>query len=92
MKTESLLRPPESKVLKSGRVILSKGEEIGQHVTDRREEIIIVLRGTATFIEEGQEMQLSVGQTHYVRENVSHNVRNDMDEEVEYVYVVSLFD
>jgi len=92
MKTESLLRPPESKVLKSGRVVLSKGEEIGQHVTERREEIIVVLRGTATFIEEGQEIQLSTGKTHYVRESVVHNVRNDVDEELEYVYVVSLFD
>ncbi len=92
MKTESLLRPPESKVLKSGRVILSKGEEIGQHVTDRREEIIIVLKGTATFIGDGQEIKLSAGKTHYVKEGVTHNVRNDTDEELEYVYVVSLFD
>ncbi|MCK4550549.1 MAG: cupin domain-containing protein [Candidatus Aenigmarchaeota archaeon] len=92
MKTESLLKPPESKVLKSGRVILSKGEEIGEHVTDRREEIIVVLRGTATMMEESRESQLAVGQTHYIKEGVAHNVRNDSDDELEYIYVVSLFD
>ena len=92
MKSESLLKPPISKVLKSGRVILSPGECVGRHVTDKREEILIVLWGTVTVLEEDKKFQLKAGETHYIMEDVSHNVENNSDEELEYIYVVSLFD
>ena len=44
MKTESLIQPPESVALKSRKVTLEPGEEIGEHVTKRREELIGCLR------------------------------------------------
>ena len=92
MKTESLIKPPESKVLKSGRVVLSPGEEIGKHVTDKREELLVVLRGTATLIKENEQIQLKAGNVHHIKEEVTHNVKNNSEEELEYIYVVSLFD
>ncbi len=92
MHTESLLRPPTSKVLKSGRVILSPGESIGEHVTDRREELIVIIKGKATLSEEDKKTELSAGETHFIRENIKHNVTNNSDEELEYVYVVALFE
>ena len=95
MNTESLIKPPESKALKGGRVILLPGEEIGEHKTDKREELIIVLKGTAT-LTKGKEPEetivLKAGETHYIKEDVFHNVKNTSDEELKYVYVVSLFD
>jgi len=91
MKTESIIKPPESKALKAGRVVLSPGEEIGEHKTDKREELIIILRGTATLIKEGEQIQLKIGETHYIEPETKHNVVNNSDEELEYVYVVSLF-
>ena len=92
MKTESLIKPPLSKVLKSGRVVLAPGEEIGEHVTDKREELIVVLRGEATFVTDAGAITLGAGEVNYVKEGVKHNVKNNSDAEVEYVYVVSLFD
>ena len=90
MKIQSLLKSPQSKILKSGRVILSPGEEIGRHVTHDREEFLIILRGTAILREENKEIKLIAGETYYVAENVSHNILNTSDEELEYIYVVGL--
>ena len=45
MESESLLKPPLSKQLKSGKVTLFPGEDVGEHITSKREEIIIVIKG-----------------------------------------------
>lgn len=92
MKTESLIKPPISKALKSGKVILSPGEEIGKHVTEKREELLVVLKGTATLIEEGKSTELHKGKTHYIPQGILHNVINKSDKELEYVYIVNLFE
>ncbi len=91
METDSIIKPPASKVLKSGRVRLSPGEEVGEHVTDKREELLIVLKGTATLINSGETVILKEGETRYIREGVKHNVKNTSDKPLEYIYVVSLF-
>lgn len=92
MKTQSLLKPPESKVLKSGRVVLFPGEEVGEHITENKEEVLVIIRGTATLREDDKETKLNAGETHYIAENVAHNVLNNSDEELEYVYVVGLIE
>jgi len=91
MKRESLIKPPDSKTLKSGKVILSPGEDIGEHITDKREEIIFVIKGNATLIKEGEQIQLKTGEIHYIKPETLHNIKNNSDEELEYIYVVSLF-
>lgn len=92
MDCESLIKPPTTKVLKSGRVKLSSGEEVGEHVTDKREEIIIIMKGKATIVEEGREFVVEEKNIHFIREGTTHNVKNLSDGDVEYVYVVSLFE
>ena len=91
MKTEHIVRPPESRMLKSGRVRLSPGESVGWHVTKEREELIVILRGTATVLEQDTRTVLSQGETRFITSGVSHNVRNDGKSELEYIYTVSLF-
>jgi mannose-6-phosphate isomerase-like protein (cupin superfamily) len=91
MESESLVKPPVSRVLKGGRVVLCPGEEVGQHVTENREELLVVLKGIATLIMEGVSVKIDTGGAHYIEEGVTHNVRNDSDDDLEYVYVVSLF-
>jgi quercetin dioxygenase-like cupin family protein len=91
MDTESIIKPSETKVLKSGRVKLASGEEIGEHITSKREEILIVLKGTATVINEGKKLELKEGETHYIKEDVKHNIKNNSEKELEYIYVVGLF-
>ncbi len=90
MKTNEIIEPPASRILKSSKVILLPNEEVGEHVTDRREEIIIILKGAATLFEEGKIIGLNEGEAHYIKEGVRHNIKNDSDEVLEYIYVVGL--
>jgi len=92
METSPIIKPPVSKALKSGRVRLSPGEEIGEHVTEKREELLVVLKGTATLINSGEVIELKEGETRYIKEGVKHNVKNTSNIPLEYIYVVSLFD
>ncbi len=92
METTPIIKPPVSKALKSGRVRLSPGEEVGEHITDNREELLVVLKGTATLINSGEEIELKEGETRYIKEGVKHNVKNASNSPLEYIYVVSLFD
>jgi mannose-6-phosphate isomerase-like protein (cupin superfamily) len=79
-------------MLKSGRVILKPGEDVGAHVTDNREEIILVLKGMATIMVLGKESVVTSGNHYYIGPNIVHNIKNNTDSDLEYVYVVALFD
>lgn len=91
MKTKLLIKPPESKKLKACRVTLSPGEEVGEHVTEKREELIIILKGTATLLKENESIELKEEEAHYINEGVKHNIKNNSNKDLEYVYAVSLF-
>jgi len=90
MESESLFKPPETRKLKAGRVRLSPGEEVGEHVTEKREESIVVLKGDAAVLVDGKEHVISQGNAFYISEGKRHNVKNNGKKELEYVYVVSL--
>ena len=92
MKTEELLRQPKSRLLRSGKVTLSPGEETGEHIPYKREEFIVVLKGIAYLTVNGRLFELKQGDTHYISEGVKHNVKNNTNQELEYLYVVSLFE
>jgi quercetin dioxygenase-like cupin family protein len=89
MNCHSLFKPPLTEGTRVGKVRLSPGEDIGEHVTENREEIIIVLRGVATLQVDGETLELNEKGIHYIREGKRHNVVNNTDNELEYVYVVS---
>lgn len=92
MKSQSLLKPPQSQRLKSGKVILTPGEEVGEHVTEKREELLIILKGQATLLISDEKFVLNAGETKYIPENTLHNVLNNSDQTLEYIYVVALLD
>jgi quercetin dioxygenase-like cupin family protein len=92
METNSILKPPLSRSLKSGRVKLNPGEEIGEHITENREELIIILIGKAKVEIEGEILELKEGDAQFISEGVKHNVTNNSEQLLEYIYVVSLFD
>ncbi|MCX6816045.1 MAG: cupin domain-containing protein [Candidatus Aenigmarchaeota archaeon] len=87
MKSDSLV---SSNHMKAGLVTLQPGEAVGEHVTENREEVLIVLSGTPTLIKENKIIVLKEHETHYIAEGVLHNVRNNTNKELQYVYVVSL--
>lgn len=91
MSSDSIIKPPVSRSLKGGRVSLAPGEEIGEHVTDDKEELLIILEGTATLKKAGHTVMLKKGDAHFIPEGVTHNVINSSEDVLEYIYVVSLF-
>ncbi len=92
MNYESIIKPPKSRALKSGRVLLEPGESVGEHITEKREEIIIVLKGTASISAKGKTIQAREGEVFFVPEATLHNVFNNSENPLEYIYVVSLFE
>jgi len=91
MEYDSLLKPPESKCLKSGRVFLKPGEGVGEHKTENREEIIVVLKGIATVILGESSKKIKAGDVFYISPETIHNVKNNSSEDLEYIFVVGLF-
>ncbi len=87
MKSENLVN---EKYMKAGKILLSPGEEVGWHVTEKREEIIFVLEGTATIIENDRTAEKKSGEIHHIKQGVRHNVVNKTTKGVEYIYVVAL--
>lgn len=83
----SLIRPDISKRLKSGLVILRKGEEVGEHTTNEREEIIVVISGTARAIVERNEFDVEEGHMIFIPEKKIHNMKNISDAVLKYVYI-----
>ncbi len=86
----SILTTENAKKLKSGLIFLKTGEEIGEHNTREKEEIIIVLEGKATVEIDGQVFsEVNSGSVAYIPSQTLHNVRNGSDSELRYIYVVS---
>lgn len=87
----SLLNLDETKKIKAGLVILQPGEEVGYHVTDNREEVILILEGEAVVGLEGSDEQV-IKKDHlvYIPTNKEHNVRNKSDRLLRYIYLVNL--
>jgi mannose-6-phosphate isomerase-like protein (cupin superfamily) len=87
----SLLSLGETKRLKSGLVLLKPSEEVSWHITEEREEVIIVLEGQATIYFEGGKKQI-VDNNHliYIPLNKKHKVRNESNKALLYIYLVSL--
>ncbi len=84
------ITPDDSKYIR-GRVELKKpGEETGAHVTEGKEEVIIVLEGTATVFYGKAKLKVRSGTSLFVGEGVLHNVRNEGRKRLRYVYVRSI--
>lgn len=89
----AIIKPPTSRQLKAGKVTLKPGESVGEHITEKREELIIVLCGEATITVEGEEKIIKeAGETHYIAAEKKHDITNNDEKTLTYVYAVSLFD
>ena len=89
-KAGALLDLINTKRLRSGLVILQPGEEVGLHVTNNCEEVIIVLEGQATIYLKDQKQKVETNQLIYIPCDESHNVKNETDKILRYIYLVSL--
>jgi mannose-6-phosphate isomerase-like protein (cupin superfamily) len=85
-----LVTPEGARRMRSRVVLLAPGEEVGEHVTEGKEEMIIVLEGRPTFIGGGVELEAGPGQAVYVPDGLTHNVKNRGKAPARYVYVLAL--
>lgn len=95
MKPKSLKRggritPDDSRRIRGRVEIKRPGEETGAHVTEGKEEVIIVLAGTATVHLGRGKVKVPPGHSLFIGEGVLHNVRNEGRIRLRYVYVRSL--
>jgi mannose-6-phosphate isomerase-like protein (cupin superfamily) len=91
MERTPLISPKDSIHMKAARISLSPGEDIGEHKTERREELILTLKGEVTLVLGKERIALKEGQAYFLGEGLSHNVVNGSMEEAEYIYVVGLY-
>jgi mannose-6-phosphate isomerase-like protein (cupin superfamily) len=89
--SEKLLDKSVTRQTGSGFVLLHKGEEVGEHVTEGREEVIYVIEGEALVDMEGEKEYVEAGSLIYVPPQKKHNIKNENDEDLKYMYVVSHF-
>jgi quercetin dioxygenase-like cupin family protein len=76
--------------MRSGRVSLKAGQDVGEHSTGDHEEIVIVLAGRGLACAPGREpLPLEAGQALYVPPHTAHNMRNLDAPLFQYIYVVA---
>ena len=83
--------PPSTISMKSGLVSLEPGETVGTHSTENKEELIIVMEGNGLMVFDGyNSVKLSPGQNAYCPPYTEHNILNNSDKILRYIYVVSI--
>ena len=76
--------------IKSGHVILEPGENIGEHTTSGREEVIIILRGSGDVkINKDKILKVSANAVIYIPPETMHDVKNTGEGILEYVFVTT---
>lgn len=86
---QQLIAPPLSERLTAGCTLLAPGQAVGQHVTQEREEILVILQGTAHIQCGDQTLQVDPGSLVFIPKNQTHNVLNTGADLLRYVYIVS---
>jgi mannose-6-phosphate isomerase-like protein (cupin superfamily) len=85
---ESLLKPPRTKGLHSGRVFLNPGCDCGLHNTNNQEEMLIFLSGKGQAVIEKKPMDVEAGKFAYIPPKTEHNIINNSDEPLVYIFCV----
>jgi quercetin dioxygenase-like cupin family protein len=76
--------------MRSGRVVLSPGKDVGKHSTDNHEELIVVLSGEGELEVAGiGRTRIRAGMVAYNPPQTEHNVINTGKESLIYIYVVA---
>ena len=85
-----LVTPEEAKRMRARVVTLEPGKEVGEHTTENREELVVVLEGAIVLIGPDGEHPLKVGQAAFIPLNTVHNVMNRTKKQARYMYVLAL--
>jgi len=80
---------PQTKSMRSGYVVLKPGELIGEHSTESKEEVLVLLEGRARVSYGIKRLLTAADSVIYIRPYTKHNVKNIGKGLLRYVYVVS---
>ena len=75
--------------LKAGRVYLEAGQSCGEHTTDQREELLVFLAGSGLLHVGAEPLAVGVGKIAYIPPETPHNVENNGDGPLVYVFCVA---
>ena len=76
--------------IKSGHVILKPGENIGEHTTAEREELIIVLKGSGEAIVDRETiLKIESNSVLYIPPKTKHDIKNTGSGILEYIFITS---
>ena len=81
--------PPQTAGMHSGRVVLLPGKSMSRHSTRSNEEFLIFQKGSARVLVGDDTLIVNAGETLYIPPQTYHELHNDNQEEVRYIYVVA---
>jgi quercetin dioxygenase-like cupin family protein len=85
----NLLNKENASKMHSGFVTLKPGETVGSHTTGKNEEIIVVVEGSGEIEAGGVKRPVTKGDIGYNPPDTEHNVINNSDSVLKYIFVVS---
>jgi len=81
---------PQTCGMKSGYVLLGAGDSVGEHATDSKEEVIIILSGKAQVMyARGGLLTAGAKSIVYIPSQTRHDVKNIGRDVLEYVYITA---
>lgn len=86
---QSLLKPPKTFGLHSGRVYLKPGAECGQHTTGPQEEMLVFLSGQGQAVLGEKTFPVGIGKITYIPPQTIHNIKNTSDKPLIYIFCVA---
>ncbi|MEN3013542.1 MAG: cupin domain-containing protein [Endomicrobiia bacterium] len=90
-KTLKLLTPEKQTIkFSSGIVVLKKGQSVGEHTTENKEEVIFVVEGKGWLLVNGKKYKkLNPNYFVYIPKDVKHNIVNNSSEVLKYFYLTT---
>ena len=86
---QSLLKPPKTHNLHSGRVYLKPGSDCGQHTTGSNEEMLVFLAGQGQATVGEKTFAVGKGKIVYIPPQTAHNIINNSNEPIVYIFCVA---
>ncbi|MDD5128512.1 MAG: cupin domain-containing protein [Candidatus Omnitrophica bacterium] len=78
------------KGLCSGLVALQPGDSIGEHKTENKEEVLVIIKGNATvYYSKDKSIKAGPNTFIYIPPETVHNVKNSGSKILRYVYITS---
>lgn len=80
----------KAKGLKAGLVTLKPKASIGEHKTENKEEVLIILKGSATvYYGRGKKIKAPKNSFVFIPSEILHNVKNPGNKILQYIYVTT---